>query len=74
MKAAAGAMGIIITIATAMINFAIQQWNSNNQLVAAIFFTIGGILYIVGSYYGLSTAKSAAVRELEAKLAEKREK
>ena len=63
MRTVAVGLGIIITIATAMINFAIEQWNADNQLVAAIFFAVGGILYIIGSYYGLRSAVETAVEE-----------
>ena len=77
MKATATGLGIILSIATAMINFAIQQWNSDNQLIAAIFFAIGGSLYIVGAYYGMNKAKKVAVREairyFEARLREEQE-
>jgi len=76
-KAVATGVGIVIAIATAMINFAIEQWNSNNQLVASVFFAIGGALYIIGTYYGLNKAKKVAVREairyLEARLREEGE-
>lgn len=50
-------MGIILTIATALINLGIQLWNSDEPVAAAVFFIVGGILYILASYYGLNTAR-----------------
>lgn len=63
MKAAAVGLGTIITVATALINFGIQLWNNDQPLVASIFFIVGGALYILGSYYGLSKAKTEALKE-----------
>jgi len=57
-------LGIITTLAVLLINFAIQLWGQGEQLTAAIFFVIGGLLFIVGSYYNLSfVAKLVAKAE-----------
>jgi len=56
-------LGIISTLAVLLINFAIQLWQQGEQLTAAIFFIIGGLLFIIGSYYNLSFVAKLATKE-----------